>query len=435
MSIYLGNTKFNNIYLGSTSFNKVYQGSNLVFSKGSSYCAEALAYFARMDSEPSTYLKDLINTTFVNMKNAGIWDEIDQYVFMNLHTEQASKLNIKGNYNNQIWYGSPSFTPYVGVTNTTNVSWIDTNFNLSLGTKFTQDNAGIYLNNTFPPFVPYNEYGLEGFYNGQGYTVGFGGYNIYNLFNAATFVNPVWADGINTFFRTDSNTVKWRINGTENSYSPYTSIAPVNGTYHLGGGNMGDGTNGYGHFARYMGYGFGSSMDSTKRATFDTILDNFNENVFNNGTSYTNTGGSGNRTSSIAISSNKSFQWGALSDLINGVKTAEWLIPVDNAIVGYWINFDFGTGVSKTIDEFKFYQSNAYPQGVWKWQGSNEASTTPSDGSFIDIGLAFTLSGATTYKGLSMNGNTTGYRHYRMLGVSGVCSIEDYWLEFEFKIK
>ena len=60
------------------------------------YCRESINYFARMDVQPSRKLKSLLDKTIRQMKYNGIWDELDQFVFMNLHTAQASALNVKG---------------------------------------------------------------------------------------------------------------------------------------------------------------------------------------------------------------------------------------------------------------------------------------------------------------------------------------------------
>ena len=64
---------------------------------------DASAYFARMALQPPDGLRILLNQVFVDLKAQGIWDELDAFWFMCLHTDQASTLNIKGDYFNQTW--------------------------------------------------------------------------------------------------------------------------------------------------------------------------------------------------------------------------------------------------------------------------------------------------------------------------------------------
>lgn len=147
-------------------------------------------------------------------------------------------------------------------------------------------------------------------------------------------------------------------------------------------------------------------------------------------TSYANAGGSGNRTSSIPTLT----QSGAnaplastanLSYLINGsVDNANWL--ANGVADGQWLRFDFGT--SKVIDEIKWYQSTSAAQGTWKFQGSSDGST------WSDVGSSFALGGATTQTVTAISGNTSSYRYYRIIKVSGSTSAAPYSQEIEFKI-
>lgn len=149
--------------------------------------------------------------------------------------------------------------------------------------------------------------------------------------------------------------------------------------------------------------------------------------------SYSNTGGSGDRTSIITVSNPGGYFSGSggLNTFINGInpENALWFATSynlsDNHIV---IMFDFGSGASKVIDEAKWYQSTTTAHGIWKWQGSNNNSD------WTDIGSTFTLGGATTQTQTELSGNTTGYRYYRLYAVSGFCSDTPYLYELEFKI-
>jgi hypothetical protein len=132
------------------------------------------------------------------------------------------------------------------------------------------------------------------------------------------------------------------------------------------------------------------------------------------------------RESEIAVTS--SFTWVFTSsgntdgeDLVNGLLTNDdagggWMPSGD--VTDRWIKFDFGSGkVYKACQWITINSTSS--EGTWKWQGSN------NDSDWTDIGGTFTLggdsrSGTTTYTlGDTLNGNTTSYRYYRILGTTG----------------
>lgn len=146
-------------------------------------------------------------------------------------------------------------------------------------------------------------------------------------------------------------------------------------------------------------------------------------------TSYANAGGTGDRTSSITVSQSgvNSPQYhtiGALT-LINGAfSNSSWMSA--GAADGEWVKFDFGS--AKVINEAKWYQSASNAQGTWKFQGSNDNS------SWANIESSFTLGGSTVQTITEISGNTTSYRYYRLIKVSGSTSAVPYSREIEFKI-
>jgi hypothetical protein len=138
-------------------------------------------------------------------------------------------------------------------------------------------------------------------------------------------------------------------------------------------------------------------------------------------TSYTNLGGSGDRSAAIVVTA------------VGGATPGNFLVDGSLTDTHYWFNSSTGCSIEfwfpgKTIiDEAKFYQSNAASHGTWKWQGSNDRAT------WTDIGGTFTLGGVTTQTLTSLSGNTTAYFFYRLLQVSGTASGSPYIHEFEFK--
>jgi len=82
---------------------------------GQEYCDEAMAYFLRMDIEPSLGLMILINILFEALISYNYWNRIKVGYLLNLHNEQSSLLNIKGDDDfNMIAYNSPEFQAYKG---------------------------------------------------------------------------------------------------------------------------------------------------------------------------------------------------------------------------------------------------------------------------------------------------------------------------------
>lgn len=86
-----------------------------------------------------------------------------------------------------------------------------------------------------------------------------------------------------------------------------------------------------------------------------------------------------------------------------------WYDSVD--VAGHWIQFDFGS--SRVVDEVTWQSLGIQEHGTWAWQGSNDGRT------FYSIGQSFTLGGEGTQVQDSLKDNTTGYRYYRLYGLSG----------------
>ena len=153
-------------------------------------------------------------------------------------------------------------------------------------------------------------------------------------------------------------------------------------------------------------------------------------------TSYANSGGTGNRTGSITASASAGLMsgTGGLPVLIDGTATSGAVYFTGSFAVGpsVYMRYDFGT--ARLITEATWKQQSGTTHGVWKWQGSADAST------WTDIGSSFTLHAnsftetASTSRQLALNGNTTAYRYYQMVGVSGTTSSSPFLYEIQFKI-
>lgn len=147
-------------------------------------------------------------------------------------------------------------------------------------------------------------------------------------------------------------------------------------------------------------------------------------------TSYANPGGTGDRTASITVSTTLGTT-GTLNHLVNGNLTETDFFYNGEAVSGKVLKFDFGVGVRKIIDTFRWKQSTNNAQGNWQWFGSND------DSSYVALGAAFDLTstvGGVIKEFTEPAGNTTGYRYYKMVGQSGNTSSSPWVQEIEFKI-
>ena len=144
-------------------------------------------------------------------------------------------------------------------------------------------------------------------------------------------------------------------------------------------------------------------------------------------TSYSNPGGTGNRTGSIAASGNFSTNNGDDFTVTVDGSFANSLSWGARGATASEIKWDFGT--PRLIDEARIIWSGAgQVNGMWKWYGSND------DSSWTPIGSNFILGGVTPQVFTELNGNVTAYRYYRILGQSGFMANSDFFQEIEFKI-
>ena len=143
-------------------------------------------------------------------------------------------------------------------------------------------------------------------------------------------------------------------------------------------------------------------------------------------TSYSNTGGTGDRRSIITTTlTGGSIGGGAVTDLVDGSQANSfwWLFGFSNV----YIKFDFGAGNSWVIDEFKWYQDNTASHGTWDFDGS------PDNINWTNLLHDLTLGGAATQTYTVTN--TTDYRYYRLApGTSQLSNSSPFLREIEFKI-
>lgn len=146
---------------------------------------------------------------------------------------------------------------------------------------------------------------------------------------------------------------------------------------------------------------------------------------------YTNTGGTGDRTSIITVTA--SGMSGDLSTLVDGTTGTYpigWDGPTSQPAAGRYIQFQFNG--SKVINEAKLYASGAGTHGTFQWYGN---ATSMGGAGGTAIGATFTLTAANpSATQTSMSANTAGYTYYELRGISGNTVNNRNYAEFEFKI-
>ena len=208
--------------------------------------------------------------------------------------------------------------------------------------------------------------------------------------------------------------------------------AAPNSTSNHTGGLGGNGK----QFASFMAYGSnrsqqgntGSASTGAPQATEYSTGDRQDDNIIG-----------GEASGYITVSTDLSIYTGdgTIETIVNGVtanSNPRFYPNGGNAVADSYFRFDFGDEASGNpiITGAKWYQDTTATSGVWKWQGSDNALT------WTDIGGTFTLGDGATGTSTpqiqtTMSANTTAYRYYQLLGVSGTTSSGAYWLEIEFK--
>lgn len=167
--------------------------------------------------------------------------------------------------------------------------------------------------------------------------------------------------------------------------------------------------------------------DNTWKTVSATNIPGLSDGAGNANQSYNHPGGMGDRTGIITVTASVGLLTGSAGGLVNGniYDTSQYFNGGLSASA-HWIKFDFG--IARKLTESKWYQSANASQGTWKWQGSNDDST------YTDVGSSFTLGATNPQSQTSLSGNTTAYRYWKLVGVSGTTSSSPYVNECEFKL-
>lgn len=127
-------------YIHSNSSERIYSGG----SRGYGFAGleqESLSLFGRMITPPLGDAVGAVNTLISSLKSAGIWDKLSTLKFFstNISATQADLLlDWKSASYNGTAVNSPTFSS-IGVTGNASSSYINSGFNPSLSSKYTQN--------------------------------------------------------------------------------------------------------------------------------------------------------------------------------------------------------------------------------------------------------------------------------------------------------
>lgn len=208
----------------------------------------------------------------------------------------------------------------------------------------------------------------------------------------------------------------------------------VGGAFLLGGATVSTHAELNGNTTPYYYYRLVPSPGQTSKGSPIVYEIQFrSESLRKNGASYSNPGGSGNRTGgAVAISGNL---WSGTNSLaVDGDTLGNGPYFSGTAIDGRYEIFDFG--VPKLVDQIGVFLSSNGAAGNFQMYGSNNGSTWRKVG--ITKPLLLTGSGVQVtsnyfhFEGLY--GNVFGFRYYKLANVGGVASTVPIFKEVEFRI-
>lgn len=213
-----------------------------------------------------------------------------------------------------------------------------------------------------------------------------------------------------------------------------SSYVDVGSSFTLGGATTQTITEPSGNTTGYTRYKLIGVSGTTSSSPWLYCIEFKIEQVGNrtNGCAYANTGGTGDRTASITVTSGGSMPIsGTLNQSVGGTYGATNPYINNATSTGNYARWDLGS--AKLVDEIAlWYSGGSY--GTWKWRGSTDGVA------FTDIGSSFTLapnanSPCNLDAGRQMNGNSTAYRYIQLECVTGAAySSDGNFLELEFRI-
>lgn len=158
-------------------------------------------------------------------------------------------------------------------------------------------------------------------------------------------------------------------------------------------------------------------------------------------TSFSNPYGSGDRIATVYVSASPGLIEGDPRAFVNGTIIGPGSGPTKDfflarfykGVSAAWLKFEFLS--PQVIDGWRFGQAEPFPQGFWRWFGSND------DATYEPIGNTFELVGGSDIGSVKpgLDGNTLAYKFYRLSLISGTTyngvNESPYIFEIDFRIE
>jgi hypothetical protein len=143
----LGTNDISSVYLGSNSVQKVYLGTNEVWANTDSDYQAILDYATTQGyTLPSAGQQALQNQLVVDLKDAGVWSKLDTFAVFATDGDSDFALIDWKRLTQYTAVNSPTFTSNGGFTGNGTSSYIDTNYNPSIGTNnYILNDAGRFF--------------------------------------------------------------------------------------------------------------------------------------------------------------------------------------------------------------------------------------------------------------------------------------------------
>ena len=208
------------------------------------WAAETTALFARFTGAPNATTKALYDKLIVDLKAGGVWAKRDVIVVYCGFDEQASYLNIKGDFNNHTKVGTVIHTPGVDVFGNAGAGYIRTNYIPSSdGSQFTVDANSWGLGLTLASNTDVYDTGAWSNIDGvtkrcvfrlrSGKNQGLIANNDSTHLTAFGTANA----GIYTSERVDSNTLRLMVNGSQRKTGAVARVAIIDRELYVCGQN------------------------------------------------------------------------------------------------------------------------------------------------------------------------------------------------------
>lgn len=141
--------------------------------KSTSLEPETSALLSRMDVQPTTAQIQALNKAIGSLKSAGIFDKLDGFFALGLHTQQASCLDWTLNARDLIAFNSPAWTAYQGFTGDATAAYLTNGWapfsDPNAKAKLSDIHIGVWCNTTTANNA-HNDMGLQNANNVAGRT-------------------------------------------------------------------------------------------------------------------------------------------------------------------------------------------------------------------------------------------------------------------------